>query len=338
MIRTLLSMAAATTMLVAGFAMPASAGTNKLIFRDGLPTTYAKRAAAFRSGFLALDNNSDAAKGVYDQAELWGPEILKMRVCFFEGSKATRAAVAKIASRWAHKEMGITLDFGNMNSPRTCEPGKGKPNHIRIGFSQPGYWSTVGQGSVIYAKQEEQSMNLEGFDKLPADQLDTVYDGYAKGTIIHEFGHALGFQHEHQSPAGNCEAEYDWSHIYEYMAGPPNNWPKEQVDYNMRQATQPTLMMTNFDPDSVMLYVFPADFYTNGEKSPCFHAAPNNQISRADRATINYMYPKDVELRKQRYAQNRAAFQAILDKNKSADGSTKAVLPDYMGSFFTPKE
>ena len=37
-------------------------------------------------------------------------------------------------------------------------------------------------------------------------------------------------------------------------------------------------------------------------------------------------------------AQNRAAFQAILDKNKSADGSTKAVLPDYMGTLFTPKQ
>ncbi|MBL8905422.1 MAG: hypothetical protein JNM20_01980 [Rhizobiales bacterium] len=338
MIRSLLGMAAATTMLVAGFAMPASAGTNKLIFRDGLPVAYAKRIEAFRSGFLALDNNSEAAKGVYDTAEMWGPEITRLRVCFFEGNKATRAAVAKIANRWAHKEMGITLDFGNMNNPRTCEPGKGKPSHIRIGFSQPGYWSFVGQGSMVYAKQDEQSMNLEGFDKFPPDQLETAYDGYIKGTIIHEFGHALGFQHEHQSPAGNCEAEYDWSHIYEYMAGPPNNWPKEQVDFNMRMATQRTLMMTDFDPNSVMLYVFPAEFYKDGVKSRCYHPAPNNKISAADRVTVNYMYPSDPEVRRQRYAQNRAAFQAILDKNKAADGSTKAVLPDYMGTFFTPKD
>lgn len=339
MIRSLLAMAAATTMIYAGFAAPALAGTNKLLFRDGLPTVYAKRAEAFRNGFLALDNNSDAAKGVYDTAEMWGPEIVKLRVCFFEGSKETRAAIAKIASQWAHKEMGITLDFGKMSNPRMCDANSGgRPNHIRVGFRQPGYWSMVGQGSVVYAKPEEQSMNFEDFDKIPADQLATAWDGYAKGTIVHEFGHALGFQHEHQSPAGNCDAEYDWAHIYEYMAGPPNNWPKEQVDYNMRMATQPTLMMTNFDPDSVMLYVFPADFYTNGEQSPCFHAQPNNSISRADRVTVNYMYPSDPEVRKQRYEQNRAAFQAILDKNKSADGSTKAVLPDYMGTFFTPTE
>jgi hypothetical protein len=336
MIRSLLGLAAVTSMLLAGVALPAAAGTNKLIFRDGLPTTLAKRMEAFRSGFLALDN-SEAAKGVYDTAEMWGPEITKARVCFFEGSKESRAAIAKIANRWADKQMGIKLDFGNMSNPRTCDPN-GKPNHIRVGFRQPGYWSTVGQGSMIYAKQDEQSMNLEDFDKFPPDQLETIYDGYVKGTIIHEFGHALGFQHEHQSPSGNCEAEYDWSHIYEYMAGPPNNWPKEQVDFNMRMATQRTLMMTNFDPDSVMLYVFPAEFYKNGDKSPCFHAQPNNSISKADRATVNYMYPSDPEKRKERYAQNRAAFQAILDKNKSADGSTKAVLPDYMGTFFSPKE
>ena len=248
MIRSLLGMAAATTMLCAGLSIPASADDAKRVFRDGLPAKYAKRVEAFRSGFLALDN-SDAAKGVYDTAEMWGPEITKLRVCFFEGSKETRAAIAKIATEWADKEMGVTLDFGKMSNPRMCDANSNRPNHIRVGFRQPGYWSTVGQGSVIYAKPEEQSMNFEDFDKIPADQLATVYDGYAKGTIVHEFGHAMGFQHEHQSPAGNCDAEYDWSHIYEYMAGPPNNWPKEQVDYNMRMATQPTLMMTNFDPE-----------------------------------------------------------------------------------------
>jgi len=331
-------MAVASAMLFAGLAAPVSAGTNKLIFRDGLPAEYAKRIERFRAGFDALDN-SDAAKGVYDAAEMWGPEIARLRVCFFEGSKATRAGIAKIASRWAHKDMGIKLDFGSMDNPRSCDPkGEGKPNHIRIGFRQPGYWSTVGQGSMIYAKPEEQSMNLEDFDKIPADQLETAYDGYAKGTIIHEFGHAIGFQHEHQSPTGNCEAEYDWSYIYQYMAGPPNNWPKEQVDYNMRMATQSTLMMTEFDPNSVMLYVFPADFYTNGQKSRCYHPQPNNGISKIDRITVNFMYPADPETRKERYGKTRAAFQAILDKNKTADGATKAVLPDYMGMLFSPKE
>lgn len=38
------------------------------------------------------------------------------------------------------------------------------------------------------------SMNLAGFDiALPADW---------QAVVRHEFGHALGFEHEHQSPAG----------------------------------------------------------------------------------------------------------------------------------------
>jgi len=122
------------------------------------------------------------------------------------------------------------------------------------------------------------------------------------------------------------------------MEGPPNNWPKSQVDFNMKMATRPTLMMTNFDPDSVMLYVFPAEFYNNGGGSPCYHPYPNNQISAADRVTVNYMYPTDPETRRQRYAENRAAFQAILNKAKSESGTTKAVLPDYLQLFFSPKE
>ena len=35
---------------------------------------------------------------------------------------------------------------------------------------------------------------------------------------------------------------------------------------------------------------------------------------------------------------NTAETGEFLDKNKSADGTTKAVLPDYMGTFFTPKQ
>jgi astacin (peptidase family M12A) len=330
--RTLYGAFAASSLLLTAFAAGAHADTTKPVFRDGLPAAYAKRIDKLKSGFLSIDG-SDAAKGVYDTAELWGPEVSKLRVCFFEGSKETRAKIAEIASVWMDNNMGITLDFGKKSNPRVCDPNSGHPNDVRVGFRQPGYWSLVGKGSLVYAKQDEQSMNFEDFDKIPADQLETAEDGYIKGTIIHEFGHAVGFQHEHQSPAGNCDAEYNWPHIYEYMAGPPNNWPKEQVDFNMRMATQSTLMMTDFDPNSVMLYVFPADFYLNGEQSHCYHAAPNNQMSSADRVTVDYMYPADQQERRKHYAQNRAAFQAILDKAKTSD-ATKGVMPDYMNIFF----
>jgi len=306
------------------------ADSDLLPARDGLPELYAKRIDGLRNPYLALDK-SEATKGFYAAAEEWPPNVTKLRVCFFEGSNEIRSTIAKIASVWMDNELSIRLDFGKPNNPRTCGGDGKRPNHIRVGFRQPGYWSTVGQGSMIYAKQDEQSLNFEDFDKLTPQQLETGNDGFLRGTIIHEFGHALGLRHEHQSPNGNCDEEYNWQYIYKYLSGPPNNWSKDQIDFNLRMATEASLMGTDFDPSSVMLYVFPAEFYKRKEASPCFHSTPNNSVSPSDRETVDYMYPVDPNERQKHFAEARASFEAVLLK---ADSSKRAVLPDYMNVFF----
>ncbi len=48
------------------------------------------------------------------------------------------------------------------------------------------------------------------------------------GIILHEFGHALGILHEHQSPVANCVNEYNWEFIVKYLSGPPNNWDERK--------------------------------------------------------------------------------------------------------------
>ena len=45
-------------------------------------------------------------------------------------------------------------------------------------------------------------MNLGGFtEELPDDW---------EATVLHEFGHAIGFLHEHQSLNSTCEEEFRW--------------------------------------------------------------------------------------------------------------------------------
>ena len=74
------------------------------------------------------------------------------------------------------------------------------------------------------------------------------------------FGHALGFEHEHQNPFSKCENEFNWPRIYQYLEGPPNNWTKEIIDHNMRSLHESGLIADAFDLDSIMLYTFPADY------------------------------------------------------------------------------
>jgi hypothetical protein len=148
---------------------------------------------------------------------------------------------------------------------------------IRISVGDGGgSWSYQGTDNGVIP-QSDKTMN---FDWLNDDSEDSE----VSRVVLHEFGHALGCHHEHQSPAASIKWNEQAAFQY-YMS--KNGWTEEQVRSNILNLfPDEETNFSAFDPLSIMLYSFPAEVTLDGSS-----AKWNTSLSETDNGFMSRTYP-----------------------------------------------
>jgi hypothetical protein len=227
-------------------------------------------AAASGGKALNASDVAHVARMAVITSKKWGAGFT-LRCRFLDGSAKMQKKVRTLAKGW-EKFANVKLKFVT----------KG-PEEVRISFyADAGSWSAVGRDALntAYFPVHQPTMNF-GWVR---DDSDPVED---KAVILHEFGHALGCIHEHQAPT--FDRKWNQAAVLKYFQGPPNFWDADAIKSNVLSKYSPKgIKATKFDPESIMLYAFDAELFSDG-RGP---TNENVQLSVTDQGMIKQMYPK----------------------------------------------
>ena len=240
-----------------------------------IPDEYQPARATFQRNAMralpTIDASSPARRVRLAVAtpKMWDNGV-ELKCRFLDGGTKQKKRVEAKAHLW-EKFANVTFKFvRSQDAP------------IRISFvADSGSWSALGTDALVdrYFPKFQPTMN---FGWLRDDTDDQEYER----VVVHEFGHALGAIHEHQTPAAGLK--WNKAAVYKSFSGPPNYWDKATIDSNILEHYSRTHMnFTKFDPNSIMLYAFPGSLFTDGKGTH-----ENTHLSASDKSFIAHLYPK----------------------------------------------
>lgn len=204
-------------------------------------------------------------RGIASTRYLW-PQNSTLNISLFDMPDKAKDYVKKNINLW---QPYTNLKFNFINS---------NDGDIRISGTknEAASHSCVGTQANSYPKD------------LPTMHIDLVQTAdMLNQSIRHEFGHALGLQHEHDHP----DHTINWDRKKLDKESKRLGLSEDEEKLNFLTVLDPsTTTRSAYDSKSIMHYKIPAWFTTDGVEVPF-----NEEISEGDKAFMTSLYPPPLE-------------------------------------------
>lgn len=214
------------------------------------------------------------------------------------------AAIIGTHTKWVN---GTVLNYCFFTTGHFAVPNV-QADAVRNAFAT---WAAVGIGLTFrethtlseaevrigYSTADGSSASAVGRDvlRVPVNEPTTVYgwdltSPYGRGTALHELGHVLGMEHEHQNPFAGIK--WHEQAVYDALARPPNEWDHETTYHNiLRKLSSQQVQGSAWDPDSIMEYEFEPGLIDEPQQYEISGLVPPGTLSKADKEWVRKWYP-----------------------------------------------